>query len=414
MGEPTELITNDQPWEGGVVEGAYILRRAHRFYMFYAGNACCGHECKYAEGVARASHLLGPWEKSPTNPLIHGNDKWRCPGHGTAVHGFAAHGQRGQDYFLYHAYPSTGTVYVGREAVLDRIDWEEDGWPSINGGQGPHGGHAAPALPNPSGLPAALDVPSEPNVSQAPAAPPAPAAPDIDFSDDFTNPALGASWQWPVNTYPTFATGLLQKGEGALLLRVPQGRQSAMVAVPIPGVPRHRATVLLQSTLPLNARFPADQGQPATPLYNQPPQSLWAGLSLVGDPFNTIGLGLRDGVLQLWRRQGYDQQVSWSKELARGTDPIGLRVLYSEGARLHFFFRIGKQEAGTHQAGAHQAGAQQPGAHENEAHEWTPAGEPVDGSQLPAWDRGLRIGLMLEGPGHSAAAFQHFTLQAGN
>ena len=100
LGERTMLMTNDAAWEGELVEGPSVIRHGHRFYMFYAGNTCCGRDCRYAEGVARAEHLLGPWEKSPGNPLINANDHWRCPGHGTALHG-----KDGQDYLLYHALP---------------------------------------------------------------------------------------------------------------------------------------------------------------------------------------------------------------------------------------------------------------------------------------------------------------------
>jgi hypothetical protein len=42
--------------------------------------------------------------------------------------------------------------------------------------------------------------------------------------------------------------------------------------------------------------------------------------------------------------------------------------------------------------------------------EWMKAGEPYDASDLPAWDRALRIGLMLEGPRGMKAKFSRFEL----
>jgi len=135
-GSKTQLLVNDPAsWEGGVVEGPYIFRHAGRFYLFYAGNSCCGVACHYAEGGARADRLLGPWEKDPANPIIGANAAWKCPGHGTAVETPA-----GRDYLLYHAYPAAGTVTMGRESVLDEINWSPDGWPVINAGHGPSGG----------------------------------------------------------------------------------------------------------------------------------------------------------------------------------------------------------------------------------------------------------------------------------
>ena len=63
-GDKTQLMVNEpQSWEGGVIEAPYILRHDDQFYLFYAGNACCGVECHYAEGVARAGKLLGPWTR---------------------------------------------------------------------------------------------------------------------------------------------------------------------------------------------------------------------------------------------------------------------------------------------------------------------------------------------------------------
>jgi xylan 1,4-beta-xylosidase len=132
-GNKTLLIINEpSSWEGGVVEGPYILRHKERFYLFYAGNACCGVDCHYAEGVARADRLLGPWEKDPANPIIAHNDEWKCPGHGSIVQD-----REGRDYLLYHAYPQKGSVNIGREGLLDRILWGADGWPTVNGGRGP-------------------------------------------------------------------------------------------------------------------------------------------------------------------------------------------------------------------------------------------------------------------------------------
>lgn len=349
-GEKTQLITNDQPWEEGVVEGPYILRHDGRFYMFYAGNSCCGRECKYAEGVARADHLLGPWEKCPANPIIGPNDNWRCPGHGTAVHSdrLDQQGRPGQDYLLYHAYPAGDTIYVGREAILDKITWSEPqpdgrpdgkpGWPSVNAGHGP----SAPAPPT-----------------------------LIDFTDPFDTPQLGPSWQWPVNTRPDVAIA-----HGTLTLGIPLASplsadpvESAMIAVPRPAGLHYTASVVLD--------LPA-----------QPDPLLWAGLSIVGDPFNTAGLGVRGTTLSLWSRRGATQQVIWQTDLP-SAGSIHLRA-HRVGKEHHLQFSY----------------ALVPG-------DWHHAGESYDASDLPAWDRGLRIGLMLEGPLGRSANFHTFELRAG-
>ena len=348
-GEKTQLITNDQPWEEGIVEGPYILRHDSRFYMFYAGNSCCGTECKYAEGVARADRLLGPWEKFAGNPIIGANDRWRCPGHGTAVHTESQNGKPAGDYLLYHAYPAEGTVFVGREAVLDEITWLEPepdgrpGWPSINAGKGP--GEPAPA-------------------------------PAVDFVDNFQAPELGPSWQWPVNTLPEVTVG-----HGWLCLRVPLASplaaapvESALLAVPAPAGARYRASVVL--------RVPA-----------QPSPALWAGLTVVGDPFNTIGLGMRGGEgadgasLVLWQRRGDTAAVLWRTHVATDCLVHLSLIGIGNGKALQFSFSL-------------------------DGERWQAASEPYDASELPAWNRALRLGLLLEGPLGSAASFGRFQLSA--
>jgi xylan 1,4-beta-xylosidase len=361
QGKKTQLITNDQPWEEGVVEGPYILRHAAPdgtlwFYLFYAGNSCCGEQCKYAEGVARSRTLLGPWEKFPGNPLIGANDHWRCPGHGTVVHTGAAAGSP-RDYLLYHAYPADSSIYVGREALLDEITWPgppapdgTPGWPVVNQGGGP--GEFRPAKP-------------------------------IDFRDNFAGRQLGPAWQWPVNTHPETITG-----PDGLRLRIPDQSplsprpvESAMIAVPRPASLRYQATVTL--VLPqISAHSSASTDAPS----ETHGSALWAGLAIVGDPFNTAGLGLRGSQLVLWSRRGAWAQTVWQTAAPDGA--LYLRAS-SIAPERHLQF-----------------------SYSTDAVAWHEAGPAIDASDLPAWDRGLRIGLHLEGPRGRSACFRDFDLQA--
>jgi xylan 1,4-beta-xylosidase len=200
-GERFELLRNDPAtWEGAVVEGPYILRHQGRFYLFYAGNACCGQACHYAEGVARADRLTGPWMKDPGNPIIRANGAWRCPGHGTAVTT-----PEGKDYFLYHAYPAAASVYLGRESVLDAIGWTADRWPVINSGNGPGG-----------------DAETNP--------PPA-------YVESFHDPQLDPEWKWPIGHQPGF-----RAGDGALSIAAAGETQPMYLAHSLPSL-QYEATV---------------------------------------------------------------------------------------------------------------------------------------------------------------------------
>lgn len=123
LGQPVKLFRNDTPWEEGLVEGACVFRRNGYFYMLYSAASCCDIECNYKTGVARAKSLLGPWEKYDRNPILVNNPEWKCPGHGTVIQ------KDGKDYYLYHAYNTSSSVYVGRQVLLEELCWSDDGWP---------------------------------------------------------------------------------------------------------------------------------------------------------------------------------------------------------------------------------------------------------------------------------------------
>ena len=56
---------------GGNVEAPALLRHGGFVYLFYSAGHCCGRNCTYATGVARAQTLLGPWEKR-RRPILRG------------------------------------------------------------------------------------------------------------------------------------------------------------------------------------------------------------------------------------------------------------------------------------------------------------------------------------------------------
>jgi GH43 family beta-xylosidase len=123
VGSPATLITNDQAWEGGVVEGPWMIDRGGTFYLFYSGNGYASPS--YALGVARASSPLGPFTKAPA-PIVTSQGAWQGPGHGSVVVG-----PRGEDVFVYHAWVA-GRIGMspGREVLVDWIFWNA-GWPEL-------------------------------------------------------------------------------------------------------------------------------------------------------------------------------------------------------------------------------------------------------------------------------------------
>ncbi len=122
LGEKKELFRNDAAWEANLVEGVSMMRHGEYIYAFYAGAGCCGRDCSYAMGVARAKNLFGPWEKFENNPLFKSGEIWKCPGHGTPVE------KDGKYFMLYHAYHAQDNVYAGRQGVLKEFRFTPEGW----------------------------------------------------------------------------------------------------------------------------------------------------------------------------------------------------------------------------------------------------------------------------------------------
>jgi xylan 1,4-beta-xylosidase len=283
VGEMKELFRNDVTWENNLVEGPAVIQRGDYWYLFYAANACCGRACSYGQGVARARKLLGPWEKYAKNPIVLGNDKWKCPGHGTLVRD-----PEGRDWFLYHAYANDTFIYVGRQGVLDRVHWNADGWPVINNGQGTS---SEATGPHPE---------VRQQISHA-------------FQDNFSTATLKPQWQWPQNREPNVKTG-----GGRLLLAAPADSKDSFVAS-IVGV--KSTTGDYEAVAELNAASVSGRES--------------AGLSAYGDRENALGVSVRDGQLVVWKRQRNRHEMLSTNSAPQGA-MLFLRMQATAGHKFTF------------------------------------------------------------------------------
>ncbi len=295
VGERKEILRNTEAWEkhatlpyGDLVEGPAVVRRGGWFYMFYSGNFCCARDCNYMLGVARSRKLLGTWEKNPRNPLVAGNENWKCPGHGTVVTD-----PTGRDWLLYHAYHAKDSVYVGRQAVLDEVRWHSDGWPTINEGRGPSGRAQSP-----------LQAHQEMR--------------EYKFFDDFNTPRLRSGWQWPHASKPSFR--LLPRGKGWLEISSKSegpGNAIGSVLARSTTVGDYIATTVIDAQrLPVGAK---------------------AGISAFGDAENALGASVGSGQIQLWRREKNESRTVTA--VAAPSSPlIHLRMTAREGHLFRFAF----------------------------------------------------------------------------
>jgi beta-xylosidase len=134
VSKPRRLTLPNEPWEEGVTEGPDIVRSGDAYVLVYSGGHCCRPPCTYAVGVARSSSILGPYRKNPANPVFHGGNGWKCPGHGSLVDS-----PGGGLTFLHHAYLESDAFDVHRQALLDPVAFGADGWPVFGAGGAPVG-----------------------------------------------------------------------------------------------------------------------------------------------------------------------------------------------------------------------------------------------------------------------------------
>jgi hypothetical protein len=181
----------------------------------------------------------------------------------------------GQDYFIYHAYPAAGTVYLGRESVLDQITWSNDGWPIINSGEGPSGGS------------------NNSSTKQ------------LAFIDNFDQSHLNPNWQWPVHEHPQ-----LELRRGVLTIDPSHDNTPVFVACRLVA-PIYTATVGI-----------AERG----------------GLGVIGGSNSEIVLSFNGNHLELWQLSNRTHKVLWQSEIpkasvawvgATSTDPSKTTFSYS-------------------------------------------------------------------------------------
>ncbi|HKX91093.1 MAG TPA: glycoside hydrolase family 43 protein [Sphingomicrobium sp.] len=121
-GEDVVVLSNDQDWEGHLIEGPFVTYQNGRYWMFYAGNDFSTPA--YGIGVAVADHPLGPYTKQP-EPLLKSTREWTAPGHASV-----APGLDGSPQLFFHAFhPGTGgynafraLLSVGLKFGRDRVE----------------------------------------------------------------------------------------------------------------------------------------------------------------------------------------------------------------------------------------------------------------------------------------------------
>jgi xylan 1,4-beta-xylosidase len=171
VGEPRKIYDgwkypDDWVVETFAQEGPKILKRGDYYYMVLAEGGTAGPPTGHMIVAARAKSIDGPWENSPYNPIVRTRsnaERWWSKGHGTLVEDAA-----GNWWMVYHAYEN-GFYTLGRQTLLEPIEWTADGWFRIAGSD--------PAAPI-----------ARPAGSAGPHG--------FAFSDDFSRDRMGVQWSF--------------------------------------------------------------------------------------------------------------------------------------------------------------------------------------------------------------------------
>lgn len=123
---------------GKAYEGTYIHKKGDYYYLFASiGGCCAGFNSTYKTVVGRSTSLFGPYlnkkgEKMLDNKheiLISGNRDYIGTGHNSEI----ITDKEGTDWIMYHAYYRAHSDQA-RTLMLDKVTWDEDGWPKVNDG----------------------------------------------------------------------------------------------------------------------------------------------------------------------------------------------------------------------------------------------------------------------------------------
>lgn len=107
------------------LEGPKITVHDGYYYLTVAVGGTAGPPTSHMAVSSRSRTPWGPWEHSPYNPIVHTESRdepWWSKGHASLIDS-----PDGQWWMVYHAYAG-GFHSLGRQTLLEPIEWTSDGW----------------------------------------------------------------------------------------------------------------------------------------------------------------------------------------------------------------------------------------------------------------------------------------------
>jgi len=277
-------------------EGPAIFRHGGWYYLLFSDGGTLPREPSTISTL-RARALTGPWEADPANPVMFSTDqgaRFEAPAHGTLIQT-----QGGEWFVTFHAY-ETAFYSLGRQMLMQPIEWTADGWWRPRAGRIPTATATAPDLPE---SPRALVQ-----------------------SDEFAAPSLGLQWFFTCAPDFSGAAWSLTEKPGWLRVRAQPGDLGSITA--LPGIFQQRVTGKAFSVETRLTFAPGTGGAAAgLHLYHDPLMNLWLASTVRdGRPVVTVGkynLGTRTDL--------------WSAPNPHG-DTLHLKVVVDGQEQATFFF----------------------------------------------------------------------------
>jgi beta-xylosidase/lysophospholipase L1-like esterase len=277
-------------------EGPAIFRHGGWYYLLFSDGGTLPGEPSTISTL-RARTLTGPWEADPANPVMFSTNlgaRFEAPAHGTLLQT-----QKGEWFVTFHAYEKAYYT-LGRQMLMQPIEWTADGWWRPVGGRIPAETARAP------------DLPETPR--------------SFAQSDDFNAPALGLQWFFTCAPDFSGATWSLTEKPGSLRLRTQPGDLGSLSA--LPAIFQQRVTgKAFTVTTKLTFAPGSTGGAAGLHFYHDPLMNLWLASTVRdGRPVITVGkynLGTRTDL--------------WSEPNPHG-DTVHLRIVVDGEEQLTFFF----------------------------------------------------------------------------
>ena len=124
-------------------EGPDLFKNKDWYYLLFSDGGTLPHEPSTISCL-RAHSLSGPWETDPNNPVMFSTDngaRFQGPAHGTLIKT-----QTGQWFVTFHAHEPS-YYSLGREMLMQPIEWTPDGWWRPTTGRIPTASASGPDLP---------------------------------------------------------------------------------------------------------------------------------------------------------------------------------------------------------------------------------------------------------------------------